>query len=72
MCMPCGFRAEVLLSAGVGLCLVINSLGNTHTRVELGSANASAWSAFVRGGAPNLLTVDGSGEDSFSGGQGFF
>ena len=43
----CDLR-EVVLSAGVGVCLVINSLGNTHTRQELGSANASAWSAFVR------------------------
>lgn len=32
---------------GCGSCLVLNSLGNTHTRKHIGAANASAWSAAV-------------------------
>jgi len=42
-----GLLPVVALAFGCGACLVLNSLGNTHLRHQLGALNASAASAFV-------------------------
>lgn len=54
---------------GCGACLVVNSLGNTHTRRYLGASNSSTISAFVAsiGNAVVWLVTEVSGEAHFHG-----